>query len=169
MVANVTAFGVSCTVLSTVTFPYGFTIKEDFPDDVDPIQIGDQTVRVPQMLLDGTLYSYATAKPIEVAISVTPGSRSDSNLGIILAASKVKQQLIPIPDFITMVITYPDGVISTLINGSMVSGPPARSIQSSGRIKTNTYKMVFQDSASVGSSLVGTITSVGSAILRNLG
>lgn len=167
--ANISAQGISCTVVSTVTFPYGFSIKEDFPDDVDPITIGNQTVRSSKMLVDGSLYTYITAKPIEVTISVLPGTKSDTNLGVILSASKVQQQLIPLPDSLSLVISYPDGVTATLIMGSMVSGPPARGVSRDGRIKTNQYQMVFQDSVTIGNSVVGSIASIASAAMKILG
>ena len=167
-VANVSAFGTSCTIVSTVTFPSGFNVS-DFADDVDPIQVGNLTIRTRQMLMDGSIHTRLSANPIEVTLAVIPGSPSDKNLQVLFNASRVRQKLLPIPDFIGMMISYPDGVTSALIDGSIISGPPVRSVSMSGRIKTNQYGFVFADNATIGDSVVGTLLSVASAGLRYLG
>ncbi|WVW37736.1 putative structural tail fiber protein [Aeromonas phage Gekk3-15] len=167
-ISDVSGFGLKCAILSTATFPYGFSISK-FPDDVDPIVISELTVRKLQMLLDGKMLSYQTANPVEVAISVIPGSPDDINLGIILSASQVKDQLIPLPDTVIMTITYPDGSTSVLADGTMLSGPAAKSVMASGRMKTSTYKFAFGASATVGNGLLSSATSLFAAGANILG
>lgn len=159
-VANVSSFGIQATLISTVTFPYGFQLTK-FPDDSDPIQVDDLTVKAFEMLMDGRLITFQVAKPVQVAISVIPGSNDDINLGVILSATQIRAKLIPIPDILILMISYPDGTISTLTSGAMISGPPARSVTSAGRLKTNTYKFVFGESTNIGSSLIGSVAGIG--------
>lgn len=168
-VANISTFGTSCTVISTVTFPAGFSIKEDFPDDVEPVLVGNQTVRSVKMLMDGSLYSYIVAKHIPVDISVVAGSDSDINLRIVLDSSKIKQKLLPISDWVTLAVSYPDGEVATFIKGTILEGPPARSPGMGGRMKTNTYKFAFEDVATVGNSVLGSAVSIATTALKILG
>lgn len=162
-VANVSGFGAQINIVSTVTFPYGFSVDQ-FPDDVDPIQINELTVKKYEMLIDGRMIHYGTANPVEMAVSVIAGSDNDINLGIILSAARVRRQILPIPDMIIMVVTYPDDIITTLTNGTIISGPPLRGIGVNGKIRTNTYRFAFGTSITVGAGGLSSAASIGAGL-----
>lgn len=161
---NVSGFGTKVTIVSTTTFPYGFTISQ-LSDDVDPVSIENLEVAKHQMLLNGDLLTYKTANPAIVDVSVIPGSSDDANLSVILSASRIKQQIVPIPDIVVMTIAYPDGAVSVLAKGSIISGPPARSVMASGRAKSNKYRFAFGEVVTVGQSGASTLASIGTIIL----
>lgn len=162
-VLNVSGFGSQINIVSTITFPYGFNIDQ-FPDDSDPIQVNDLTVKKFEMLLDGTILSYSVANPVELSISVVAGSTDDINLGVILSAARIQGQILSIPDMIIMVITYPDGAITTLSHGTILSGPPVRGISANGKIKTNTYKFAFGTSTTVGVGTAGSAAAIAATL-----
>lgn len=166
-VANVSGFGATCNIVSTATFPYGFSLSK-LADDVDPIVVEDLEIKKFEMLLDGSMLSYRTANPVLVSLSVIAGSVDDANLGIILSASQIRGKLIRLPDTIWLTVSYPDNTISTFTRGAMLSGPPAKSVLSSGRYKTSTYKFAFTDSTSAGAGAVSSLTSIGNTVLRIL-
>lgn len=143
---NVTAFSTSVSIVSTVTFPFGFQITQ-FSDDEDPIKFNEKIVQGTKVLLNGKILAYKTAKPIEVSISVIPGSEDDKMLSLLQAASNVKNQLIPVEDTVVMTISYPNE-IAIYNGGALVAGPAGKSVKTSGRFASNTYRFVFTESIS---------------------
>jgi hypothetical protein len=148
---DVSGFGLKATVVAVQTFPMGFTI-ETFADDVDPLDIADDEPGGFEMLYDGQLFAFTKANPITVKVSVVPGSEDDINLKILLASRRAANNLLPISDVTTMVISYPDGGKSVFSMGSIMSGPPADSVKQEGRKKGNTYTFVFGSSTGIQNS-----------------
>ena len=95
------------------------------------------------MLYDGSLFAFDKAAPVELSVSVIPGSDDDSNLKILLSSKKGAKKLITLPDVTSMVVTYPDGGRVILSNGTILRGPLVDSIETSGRKKGNTFTFVF--------------------------
>ena len=122
-VQNVSAFATSVLVASSASFPFGFVVKE-FTDDSNPIEVGPNVTQSYKMLLDGTLKAYKTAKPIDVALTVIPGGNDDTNLGIILSATKIYKKIIPrLAETVIMTVTYSNGGTVIFNNGALLSGP----------------------------------------------
>lgn len=138
---NISAHGLSIKVLSLQTFPLGFTLSQ-FSDDKAPLVISDDEVAGYEMTYDGDLFSYTKATPVTVTVSVIPGQSDDYNLRALLAAKRSANSLIGFNDATTMIISYPDGQKTVFAKGTIVSGPPADSVEG-GRRKTNSYLFAF--------------------------
>lgn len=139
---DVSGFGLKATIVALQSFPMGFTVQQ-FSDDIDPLEIQDDTPGAYEMLYDGSLFAYTQASPILVKISVLPGSEDDINLKILLSSRRMANKLLPISDVTSMVVSYPDGGKTVFSNGSIISGPPADSIKQEGRKRGNTYTFAF--------------------------
>ncbi|ATW57895.1 hypothetical protein CNR33_00049 [Pseudomonas phage tabernarius] len=142
---NIGGHGTSITIVALNSFPVGFQLTK-LADDVDPISHKEVTTNGYKKLIDGSLFFYSQTAPIEVSVSVVPGSDDDINCKILLQAQKGGLQIIPLPDITTMIITYPKGRV-LLTNGSIVSGPLLDSIADTARKKSNTYTFVFANFA----------------------
>lgn len=145
---DVSGFGLSATIVAIQTFPMGFTVKQ-FADDVAPLEIQDDEPGGYEMLYDGGLFTFTKANPILIKIGVLPGSEDDINLKILLGARRMTSSLLPITDVTSMVVSYPDGGKAVFSNGSILSGPPADTIQQSGRKKGNVYTFAFGSSTGI--------------------
>lgn len=139
---DVSGFGTGIVVLALQSFPMGFSLSQ-FADDVDPIAAKEVDAIGYEMLFDGDLFAFDKAAPIEVSVSVVPGSSDDINLKILLQSKKGAAAILPLPDITSMVITYPDKGRVILTKGTIVRGPLLDSIVSNGRKKGNTYTFVF--------------------------
>lgn len=139
---NISGFGTGIVIVALQSFPMGFTLSK-FADDEDPITAKDVEATGYEMLYDGSLYSFDKAAPVEVSISVIPGSDDDINMKILLQNKKGAKKLIPLADVTSMVITYPDKGRIILSNGTILRGPLVDSITSNGRKKSNTFTFVF--------------------------
>lgn len=137
--------GTSITIVATNSFPVGFQLTQ-LADDVDPISHKEVSTNGYRKLIDGGLFFYSQTAPIEVSVSVIPGSDDDINCKILLQSQKGGLQIIPLPDITTMIINYPNGRVM-LTNGSIVSGPLLDSIADTARKKSNTYTFVFANFA----------------------
>lgn len=148
---NISGFGLKATIVAIQTFPMGFTIQQ-FSDDADPLEIQDDVPGNYEMLYDGSLFAFTQANPILVKVSVIPNTEDDTNLKILLGARRMANSLLPVSDVTSMVISYPDGGKAILSNGTILSGPPADSVKSEGRKRSNTYSFAFGNSTGLQSS-----------------
>lgn len=139
---DVSGFGTGIVVLALQSFPTGFQLSQ-FADDSDPIEAKEIEPTGYEMLYDGDLFAFDKATPIEVAVSVIPGTPDDINLKILLQNKHSPKSLIPLPDITSMVITYPDKGRIVLSKGTILKGPLVDSINTSGRRKGNKYTFVF--------------------------
>jgi hypothetical protein len=164
---DVSGFGSSVIIIALSSFPVGFSVTE-FADDVDPFVVEAIEPTGYEMLYDGSLFAYDKAAAIKVALSVVAGTSDDINLKILLQARKGTAQVLNIPDITSMVVSYPDGGRVMFSNGTIIGGPLADTLQSTGRKKGNTYQFVFgsfagaQSPIELGSTIVrGAITALG--------
>lgn len=143
---DVSGFGTGIVVVALQSFPTGFSLSE-FADDVDPISAREIEPIGFEKLYDGGLFFFDQTAPIEVSISVIPGSDDDINLKILLQNKKGAKSILPLPDVTSMVITYPDRGRVILTKGSITKGAIIDSITDVGRRKGNTYTFVFESFA----------------------
>ena len=142
--SNIGGFGLTVLLTASVTYPVGLPLTH-FADDADPFDQPDIQIRDKGMGLNGDLITWGKAQPVPISISVIPNSADDIALNILLKANKVGAGSRPVNDVINMVGTYPDGTFVVLTNGALTDGPVASSVASSGRLKSKTYKFVFEN------------------------
>lgn len=139
---NISAFGYVITIIASQTFPIGFTVtmgaNDGDPVDMPSVKIGDLVLGV-----NGDPISWNKAVPLPMTLNVIPGGLDDINLGILANANRVSQGKQSVQDVITAVVVYPDGTVTTLINGAITDAPFGKSISSEGRIKTRQYGFMF--------------------------
>jgi len=139
---NVSGLGLQVTILSIPTFPQGFTINQ-WPDDSDPLTVGDVQVTDTAMGVNGDMIVWNKANVIPVELSVVPNTEADKNLSILLKANRAVKNKVSVSDSVTMVITYRDGTTNTLAGGVITQGQPANSVTGDSRLKTKTYSFNF--------------------------
>lgn len=141
---DVSATGVKVTVIAVPTFPQGFEISE-FADDADPLDFPPAQIADYGMGVNGDLVTWTRPVPLEVTLNVIPNTDADKNLSILYDMNRAAKGKVSAQDLVTLVASYPDGSRKILSNGKLVSGVPAGSVASSGRIKTKEYRFVFEN------------------------
>ncbi len=163
---DVSGFGTSVVILSTASFPVGFSVTQ-FAHDKKPL-IVDTTRPIGSVeLYDGSLFFFNKTAPIRIHIAVIAGSDDDMNMKIMLQSRKSAVKIIPLPDVTTMTITYGDGGRVMLANGSIIEGPLADTISQDGQRESNTYTFEFGSFAGAQSAkeLISTIANIGFSLL----
>lgn len=140
---NISGFGLSARVVASNTFPNGFTITE-FADDADPLDSPDLTAADTAMGLNGDLVIWTRPQGIELSTSLIPTSQGDTNLDILMDANRVSKGKRSARDVVSIVWTYPNGLVVTANPGMIVVGPVMPSVASAGRLKTRTYHFRFE-------------------------
>lgn len=142
---NVSGFLSQILIQASSTFPVpGFYIK-DFSDDQDPIDFPDMVIGEGAMSVNGTLVYYTKPNPVNIKLSVIPGSYSDIQLGILWQANRAEEDKMVAFDIITMTLYYSNLTVPvTLSKGIITSGSPGTGIASSARLKTKNYSFMFQ-------------------------
>lgn len=146
MSTDISGFGLQLSIVGSVTFPTGFGVSQ-FADDADPLDIPELTIGEAAMGLNGDLVTWSKAVPIPVNIAVVPNSDDDKNLAILFDANKVQRGKQPAGDEITMTAIYADGSTVTLTGGKLIAGMQSNSVASAGRLKSKTYKFMFEAAA----------------------
>ncbi len=141
---DVSATGVKVTVIAVPTFPQGFEISE-FADDADPLDFPAAQIADYGMGVNGDLVTWTRPDPLEVTLNVIPNTDADKNLSILYDMNRAAKGKVSAQDLVTLVVSYPDGSRKILSNGKLVSGVPANSVASAGRIKTKEYRFVFEN------------------------
>lgn len=139
---DISAFGTGIMVLSTESFPQGFSLSQ-FADDEDPISVEACEVSGFEKLYDGSIFIFDKTSPVLLSVGIMPNTDDDINLKILLQSRKSSPNLLPLPDNTSMVVTYPDGGRVILSSGGILSGPLLDSITTAGRKKGNVYHFVF--------------------------
>ena len=143
---NISAFGYVITIIASNTFPVGFTVTQGASDgdplDMPSVKIGDLVLGV-----NGDPISWNKAVPLPMTLSVIPGSSDDVNLTILANANRVAQGKSSAQDIITATIVYPNGTVTTLVQGAITDAPFGRSLSSDGRVKTRQFGFMFGDFA----------------------
>ena len=143
---NIGGFGLSITLIGSVTFPVGFPITQ-FADDADPFDIPSIQLKDAAMGLNGDLVTWAKAQPIKITLNIIPGSLDDVSLALLAEANRVGKGKLAIQDRISMVGIYPDGKTISLINGVITDAAPGNSVAGAGRMKSKSYSFVFENKA----------------------
>jgi hypothetical protein len=144
MNGEIGGFGLVVTLRASNTFPAAL-ILEQFADDADPFDFPDIQIADVAMGLNGDLLSWSKAIPLPVTLSVVPESDDDNNLAVLLAANRVGKNKQSARDVITLVGTYPSGIVVTLTNGKLTNGSVSNSVSSQGRMKSKQYKFAFEN------------------------
>lgn len=141
---NVSGFGTGIVIVSTSSFPMGFSVDK-FADDKDPIAGKEVEPIGTELLYDGSLFAFDKASALELSISVIAGSEDDINLRILLNTKKGSFRFLPgaIPDMTTLIATFPDGGRVILSQGTIIRGPAIDTILANGRRQSNTYTFMF--------------------------
>jgi hypothetical protein len=165
---DVSASGTKVNIIALQSFPIGFSM-ESFADDIDPLVAEEVESSGFEMLYDGSMFAFDKAAPIKITVGVIAGSSDDINLKIMLQARKSNVKILPFPDYVSMVITYPDGGRVLLSNGLLMTGPLADTVQATGRKKGNAFTFVFGTFAGAQSAkqLVATIASAALGLLSS--
>lgn len=141
---DVSATGVKITIIAAPTFPQGFEISE-FADDADPLDFPVAQIADYGMGVNGDLVTWTKPVPLEVTLNIIPNTDADKNLGILYDMNRAAKGKVSVQDLVTLIASYPDGTRKIMSNGKLVSGAPANSVASAGRIKTKEYKFVFEN------------------------
>lgn len=135
-------FGTVATILASNTLPAPAPITH-FADDADGLDLPEVTIAEMAMGTNGDDISWSVAAPIELTVNIIPNTISHLSMNIIFEANRPQKGKLPARDKITFVRIAPDGSTLTLSKGKIISGTPAVSNASSGRIKTASYKLRF--------------------------
>lgn len=141
---NISGYGIRGQLLASNTFPAGFSITE-FADDSDPLDVPSLQINDKSMGINGDLLTWSKANPLAININVIPNGADDINLSILLEANRVAKNKISSRDNITLVLSYPDGHIVTLSQGTITDGTFISPVQSSGRLKSKNYSFAFEN------------------------
>lgn len=149
--AGLSSVGIQIRISTTFTYPAGFIVTS-FSDDSDQISFEDITVGETAMTLGGLHIGWNKPTPIKCSLSIVPTAPEADWLANLLNANRVAGFKLIANDLITMNIVYPQGNIRTLTGGFILSGPPANTGTSAGRLKTNIYQFAFGDSTISGNT-----------------
>ncbi len=141
---DVSGTGLSLTIIASGTYPSGFVCRA-FADDSDPLDFPEMQITEFGMGLNGDLVVWSAPKPLEVTISVIPGTDEERYLDFLFEANRVAKNKQTTKDVITFIANYPDGTRKTLTPGRITKGLPGNGVASGGRIKTKTYGFVFEN------------------------
>jgi hypothetical protein len=139
---DLSIFGTVATVTASNTFPAAALITH-FADDADGMDLPEQTIAAMEMGVNGDAVSWSVAAPIQLTMNLIPNTLSHVTMGTIYEANRPEKGKRPARDVITVVRIAPDGSTLTLSGGKIISGTPATSMASSGRLKTASYQLSF--------------------------
>ena len=142
--SDISAAGVSITLVASKTFPAGITLTQ-FSSDSDPFDFADITIGEAEMNVNGELVTYSTANPVPVSLSMIPDSDDDKNMSILLRENTQSRNHRSVRDVFTLTVNYPDGERATAINGKMLSGTPSAGVTSAKRKKSKSYGFNFEE------------------------
>ena len=135
-------FGTIATVSASNTLPIPQPITH-FSDDADGMDLPEVAVSEMVMGTNGDAGTYSVAAPIALTVNLLPNTSSHQVMNVIFEANRPEKGKRPARDKITLTRIAPDGSTLVLSGGVIISGTPATSMASSGRLKTASYKMKF--------------------------
>lgn len=142
MSQDISIFGLSGNCVASKTFPNGFQISA-FADDGDPLDSPDLEVADMSMGPNGDTITWSRPQLIEIVINIIPQSQDDLNLTALEDANRVAKNKSSARDQITLIWTYPNGMVVTASDGKMITGPVVQSGSSNGRAKSKRYSFKF--------------------------
>lgn len=140
---NISGFGLTVSIIASNTFPVGLVLT-NWPDDQDAISFPDIEIGDAQVGVNGDLITWSKGAPIKCTLSTIPDSPTDLQLAVLLLANRVGVNKVGARDIIQMAVVQGNNNFGTFTNGIIVSGPPFNGVQSSGRMKTKQYNLVFE-------------------------
>lgn len=143
MTQNISVFGLVVTLVASKTFPSG-TVIDQFADDADPLDIPEIQIADAAMGPNGDLVLWGKPTPIEITLNVVPNSDSDRNLAILFEANRLARGKTSAQDNVSITAVYPNGDVRGVANGTIKTGAPMPSGTAAGRLKTRSYKFVFE-------------------------
>ena len=146
---DISGLGTAVRVLASNTFPIGIELTQ-FADDSDPIDVPALTIGADAMGLNGDRVSWTPANPIRITLNLISSSEDDKNLALLFEANRAGRNKVSAKDTITLIVSYPDGLFATLINGSCIEFMPTRAIASDSRLKSRAYVFSFENMVTVG-------------------
>lgn len=135
-------FGTIATVLASNTIPAPAPITH-FADDADGMDLPEMTIADMVLGTNGDAATWTIAAPIELTMNLFANTSSYLVMNTIFEANRAEKGKLPARDVITVVRIAPDLSTLTLTGGKIISGTPATSMASSGRLKTASYKLRF--------------------------
>jgi len=141
---NISGFGLVVSLIASVSFPAGIVLTQ-FADDADPVDMASIQIKDATMGLNGDLISWSKATRVPCVLNVIPGSDDDKNLSVLANNNRVGRGKIGVQDIITITIRYPDGSTAILTPGIITDSMFAKSIASSGRMKSKAYAFAFEN------------------------
>ena len=145
MAVDVSALGIKATIVAIPSYPVGFTLTQ-FADDGDSINVPDLTTMQSGMGVNGDLVVWRVPTPVEIDVNLIPGTEECQNMENLFKLNMTQKNKVSSKDIITMTIEHPDGKISILTNGYIVGGKPIQDYSASGRAKTRTFRLYFENS-----------------------
>lgn len=143
MAENITAFGGTITLAASTTFPAGIVLSQ-WADDADPLDVGELEIAQTAYGVNGHMVSWARAAGIPVSVALVPNGNDDRNMALLTEANRVSYGKRSADDVLTLTVAYPDGRKKIFTEGKLVAGAVALGISTAGRLKTRTYRMMFQ-------------------------
>jgi hypothetical protein len=140
---NVAGTGITVTLTSTTTFSIP-AILTNFPDDSDPLDVGDVTIGDTAMGLNGNLMTWRMPPVYEVTLSVIPNTIDDTLLTHLANMNSAGRFKFSTEDNITLSAFYPaTGTLVTYTDGVIVGAPGGTSTDGSGRQKSKSFIFRF--------------------------
>lgn len=140
---NISGFGLRGLLKASNTFPNGIDLTA-FADDADSLDSPDLNVAQTSNGLNGHLLVWNQSGALEVGVNVIPGSQDDVNLAALTEANRVGLDKRSVRDVISLVVSYPDGSVTSYSGGTIVVGSPAKSVTSQQRLRTRQYRFRFE-------------------------
>ncbi len=140
---DLSILGTVYTISASVTTGGAPALISHLPDDADGIDLPEIVIAEMVMGTNGDAISWSKAVPIPVTLNLIPNTTSFLTMTTILEANRAEKGKSSARDVLTLVRISPDGSTLTLTGGKIISGTPATSGASSGRLKTASYQMKF--------------------------
>jgi hypothetical protein len=141
---DISAFGLRVQLIASQTFPAGISLTQ-FADDADPFDSPSLQIRDKAMGVNGDLINWSKANPALVTVNLVPGSEDDQNLAVLFEANRVGKGKFGARDTVVIVVIYPDGSVTSFVQGVITDGQPSNSAQSAGRLKSKAYAFAFEN------------------------
>lgn len=139
---NISGFGLEIVLIASKTFPIGINLTE-FGDDADALDIPSIQIADKAMGLNGDPLYWSKATIIPVTLNVLPQGNDDLNLQILADANTVAKGKNLGRDEITLIVSLPNGRITTFKKGALTDIMASTSVASAGRFKTKGYVFGF--------------------------
>lgn len=142
MAQDISIFGLTGNLNASKTFPNGIPLSS-FADDGDPLDSPDLAIADMAMGPNGDTITWSRPQLIEISFTLIPQSQDDLNMTVLVDANRVAKGKSSARDAITIVWTYPNGMVVTCSDGKLVTGPVVQSGSSNGRVKSKRYAVRF--------------------------